>query len=69
VEEIFIFSIVFGLVLGPNHTPILSVLEVVSMGVKWQEYETDHSLQLSAEVKVVELYLQSLIHFHSVLSN
>jgi hypothetical protein len=50
-QEIFLFPIDFKLTLGPNQPPIKWVLEALSLGVKRQEREADHSPPSSVDVK------------------
>jgi hypothetical protein len=57
---IFLFTTASGTTLGPTQPPIQWVPGAVSLGVKRQECEADHSPPSSAEVKeCVELYLHS----------
>jgi hypothetical protein len=50
-QEIFLFSTVFRLALGPTQLPIQWALGAFSLGVKWLGCEADHSPPSSAEVK------------------
>jgi hypothetical protein len=50
-QEIFLFSTVFRLALEPTQPPIQWVLGTLSLGVKWQGHEADHSFPSIAEVK------------------
>jgi hypothetical protein len=53
--------------LGPTQPPIEWVLGAVSLGVKRQGREADHSPPSSAEVKNVFSYLHSPIRLHGVV--
>jgi hypothetical protein len=58
--EIFLFTTVSRLALGPTQPPIQWVPEVLSLGVKRPGSEADHSPPFSAEAKeCVDLYLYS----------
>jgi hypothetical protein len=48
---IFLFTTVSGTALGPTQPPIQWVPGALSLGVKWQECEADHSPPSKAEVK------------------
>jgi hypothetical protein len=50
-QEIFLFSVVSRPTLGPIQPPIQWVPGVLSLGVKWQGCEADHSPPCSVEVK------------------
>jgi hypothetical protein len=50
-QEIFLFSTALRLGLRPIQLPSQWLLEAVSLVVKWQGCEDDHSLPSSAEVK------------------
>jgi hypothetical protein len=41
----------------------------VSRGIEWPGHDADHSHPSNAEVRIVELYLQSPIRFHEALLN
>jgi hypothetical protein len=57
---IFLFTTASRIALGPTQPPLQWVPGALSLGVKWQGYEADHSPPSSAEVKeLVELYLHS----------
>jgi hypothetical protein len=61
---IFLFETMFRPALRPTQPPIQWVPGVLSLGVKRQRREADHSPPSSAEVKeCVELYLHPLIGF------
>jgi hypothetical protein len=49
--EFFLFTIASRPALGPTQSPIQWVPRALSLGVKWQGHEPDHSLPSSAEVK------------------
>jgi hypothetical protein len=51
ILEIFLFTTVFKLVLGPTQPPIQWVQGTLSLGVKRPEREADHSPPSRAEVK------------------
>jgi hypothetical protein len=58
---IFLFDSAFRPALGATQSPIHWVPEALSLEVKWQGREADHSLPSSAEVKeFVQLYLHFL---------
>jgi hypothetical protein len=44
-------------------------MEIISLRIKFQERETNHSLPSNAEVKSVDLCLYSAIHIHGVMIN
>jgi hypothetical protein len=49
---IFLFTTAFRPALGPTQSPIQWVTGTLSLGVKRQEREADHSLPSSAEIKI-----------------
>jgi hypothetical protein len=62
---IFLFTTASRTALGPTRSPIKRVPGVLSLEVKWQGHEADHSSPSTAEVKeCVELYL----HFRNTPS-
>jgi hypothetical protein len=59
--EIFLFTIVSRTALGPTQPPIQWVSGALSVGVKRQWREADHSSSSTAEVKeCMDIYLHSL---------
>jgi hypothetical protein len=63
-----LFTTVSRQALGPTQHPIQLLSGALSLGVKRQEYEADHSPPSSAEVKeCVKLYFHSPIHLHGVV--
>jgi hypothetical protein len=55
--------------LGLTQPPIQWVPAALSLGVKQQGRDADHSPSSSAEVKKVELYLHSSICLHGIVLN
>jgi hypothetical protein len=65
---IFLFTTMSRTALGPTQPPIQWVPGALSLGVKQQRHEFDHSPPSSAKVKeCVELYLHSPIRLHGVV--
>jgi hypothetical protein len=65
----FFCTAVSKLALGPTQPYIQWALETVSLGVKRPGLEADHSLQSTAKVKMVDLYLHSPICLHGIVLN
>jgi hypothetical protein len=53
----FHFCMSFRKVLGPNQNPIQWIPGIISLGVKRQELEADHSHSTSNEVKKTSIYI------------
>jgi hypothetical protein len=69
-QEIFLFTIVFRPALRPAQPPIQQLLGALSLGVKLQVHESDHSPPSSAAVKNGgAIYLHSPIHLHGMVLN
>jgi hypothetical protein len=67
---IFPFTTASRLALGPTQPPIQWVPGVLSLGVKQQEHEADHSTPSSAKVKKVSSYTSTPpILLHGVVLN
>jgi hypothetical protein len=66
--EIFLFTTMSRMALGPTQSPIQWVLGALSMEVKWQVHEADHSPPSSVDIKeCMELYLHSPIRLHGMV--
>jgi hypothetical protein len=66
----FLFSTASRPDLGPTQPPIQWVLGALSLGVKRQGHEADHSPPTSAKVKKMWIYTNhSLMCLHSVVLN
>jgi hypothetical protein len=53
--------------LGPTQPPIQCVTDVLSPGVRWKERDLTTHLHLVPRLRMVELYLHSLIYLHGVM--
>jgi hypothetical protein len=61
VQEIFLFTTESIPTLGPTQPPIQSVSDSLSLEIKRQLHEADHSLPSSAEVKNTWIYTSTPI--------
>jgi hypothetical protein len=65
---IFLFTTVSRMALGPTQHPIQWLPGALSLGIKQQGREADHSLPSSAEVKNTWSYTSApLIHLHGMV--
>jgi hypothetical protein len=65
---IFLFTTMLRSTLGPIKPPIQWLPGALSLGVKWPEYEADHSPPAIAEVKIAWSYTTALlVRLHGVV--
>jgi hypothetical protein len=68
-QTIFLFSIISRPALGLTKTPIQWVLVVVSLGVEHRGMKLSDHLHLVLRLRIIKLYLHSLIYLHGMMLN